>query len=132
MGSDFDPAITYELQRKEHIEYLIQLALDGLAAVRKGKAFTESKQTKDALDSYEKENNPILAFIEECDADRDILNQSTGDVFRKYEIFCSDEGIKPVARSTFSKKLVSSLGLRVKDARLNGVKTRIYERDCSA
>lgn len=102
---DYDPTITYKLQQEENIEYLIQLALTGLAEVLNNKGFTESNRVKDQLNDYERENNPILAFIAECDVETEIINEPTKDVYRKYEIFCSENGLIPGSKITFSKRV---------------------------
>ena len=119
---DYDPTITYKLQQEENIEYFIQLALTGLAEVLNHKGFTEAKRVKDQLDDYERENNPILAFIAECDVETDIINEPTKDVYRRYEVFCAENGLIPGSKITFSKRINAALGTRTKDKRLPGGK----------
>ena len=128
---DYDPMITYKLQEEQNIEALIQLALTGLAEVLNHKGFTKPKRVKEQLDTYERENNPILGFIAECDVDADIINQETKLVYSKYEIYCSENGLIAGSKLTFSKRLNAALGTRTKDKRLpNGKKGIIFER-CS-
>ena len=128
---DYDPMITYKLQEEQNIEALIQLALTGLAEVLNHKGFTEPKLVKEQLDTYERENNPILGFIAECDIDVDIINQETKLVYSKYEIYCSENGLIPGSKLTFSKRLNAALGIHTRDKRLpNGKKGIIFER-CS-
>lgn len=128
---DFDPAITYKLQEEQNIEYLIQLALTGLAEVLNHKSFTEPKQVTEQLAQYELENNPILGFIAECDVDTDIINQETKLVYSKYEIYCSENGLVPGSKLTFSKRLNAALGTRTKDKRLPGGKKGIIFERCT-
>lgn len=128
---DFDPAITYRLQEEQNIEYLIQLALTGLAEVLNHKSFTEAKQVTEQLAQYELENNPILGFIAECDVDTDIINQETKLVYSKYEIYCSENGLVPGSKLTFSKRLNAALGTRTKDKRLPGGKKGIIFERCT-
>ena len=119
---DYDPTITYKLQQEENIEYFIQLALTGLAEVLNHKGFTEAKRVKEQLDDYERENNPILAFIAECDVETEIINEPTKDVYRRYEVFCAENGLIPGSKITFSKRINKALGTRTKDKRLPGGK----------
>lgn len=119
---DYDPTITYRLQQEENIEYFIQLALTGLAEVLNHKGFTEAKQVKEQLDEYERENNPILAFIAECDIETEIINEPTKDVYHRYEVFCAENGLIPGSKITFSKRINAALGTRTKDKRLPGGK----------
>lgn len=128
---DYDPAITYKLQEEQNIEYLIQLALTGLAEVLNNRGFTEAKQVTEQLAQYELENNPILGFIAECDVDTDIINQETKLVYSKYEIYCSENGLVPGSKLTFSKRLNAALGTRTKDKRLPGGKKGIIFERCT-
>lgn len=127
---DYDPAITYKLQQKECIEYFIQLAITGLAEVLNRKSFTEPKKVQDELDTYAKENNPLLAFIDECEVEKDIINEPTKEVFKRFEVFCAENGFKPMSKTTFSKRINSILGTRCKDKRLpDGKKGIVFEWD---
>lgn len=130
---DYDPAITYKLQQKEHIEYLIQLAITGLAEVLNHKSFTETKKVQDALDAYAIENNPVLAFIEDCRNESGVIegiyHEPTKEVFRRFEVFCADNGYKPMCSTTFSKRINQALGTKSKDVRLpNGKKGIVFEK----
>ena len=103
--------------------------MTGLAEVLNHKGFTEPKRVKEQLDTYERENNPILGFIAECDVDTDIINQETKLVYSKYEIYCSENGLIPGSKLTFSKRLNAALGTHTRDKRLpNGKKGIIFER----
>jgi putative DNA primase/helicase len=131
---DYDPAITYKLQQKDCIEYFIQLAITGLSEVLNNKAFTEPKKVQDELDIYAKENNPLLAFIGECDIEQDIINEPTNEVFKRFEVFCSENGFKPMSKTTFSKRVNIALGTRCKDKRLPGGRKGIvfeWDSECS-
>lgn len=64
---DFDPFIKYKLSQPECMEYFIQCALDGLAAVLDNKAFTVPAKVQQEKDHYSKENNSVLAFIEDSE-----------------------------------------------------------------
>lgn len=120
LDKDYDPAITYKLQQEENIEYFIQLALTGLSEVLHNKGFTESEKVQDKLNDYERENNPVLAFIDDSDVEKDILNERTDEVFRRYEVFCRENGFIPVSSMTFSKQINKALGTKVKKIRVPG------------
>ena len=126
---DYDPAITYKLQQKECIEYFIQLAIDGLNAVVENKAFTEAQRVKDELDSYAKENNPVLAFLDGCDIETEILNERTADVYRRFEVFCNENGYKKLANNTFSKRVNAILGTKTKDIKRDKKKITVFMKD---
>ena len=123
---DFKWNIKDELTKQESIEYLIKLGIEGLYRVLKNK-FTEPQIVKDALKGYEKDNNPILSFLEQTELD-EIENEPTPDVFRSYTVFCAENGFNAMSAREFTKQVCKRLNLEVKDARVNGRKTRIYVR----
>ncbi len=116
---DYDPFIRYKLAAEEHMEYFIQLALDGLVRVIKNKSFTVSEKSEKQRMSYEVENNPILAFIEEIGKDA-ILNQPTSDVYKRYQVFCAENGFIAGSNMTFSKCVNRAIGTKTTPTRLNG------------
>lgn len=119
----YDPFIKYKLGQAEHIEYFIQCALDGLADVLKNKAFTIPKKSEQQKESYERENNPILAFIEESGKES-IVNEPTADVYKRYQVFCADNGFQPGSNLTFSKSINRSLGTKIITGHVGAGKNR--------
>lgn len=108
---DYDPFIRYKLEQPEHMEYFIQCALDGLVEVLRNKTFTVPAKAKQQKASYEVENNPILAFIEESGKEN-IINEPTADVYKRYQVFCADNGFQPGSNLTFSKAVNKALGTK--------------------
>jgi putative DNA primase/helicase len=109
---DFDPFIMYKLGKAEHMEYFIQCALDGLADVLEHKSFTVPAKSKQQKANYEVENNPILAFVEDTGKDN-IINEPTADVYKRYQVFCADNGFQPGSNLTFSKSINRVLGTKI-------------------
>lgn len=109
---DFNVNIEYDLAEQQSIEYLIALGVQGLQRVRKA-GFTESKRVQEALDEYSIENNSIAGFMNECNED-DIVNELTGDVYKRYTVFCNSNGYStPYAIGGFTKVL-KNYGFEVK------------------
>lgn len=120
---DYDPLIRYKLEQPEHIEYFIQCALDGLADVLKNKSFTIPAKSEQQKESYERENNPILAFIDEVGKES-IINEPTADVYKRYQVFCADNGFQPGSNLTFSKSINRTLGTKTVDSHIGKGKER--------
>lgn len=108
----YDPQIRYKLAQKEAVEYFIQLSIQGLKRVLTSKKFTIPAKVQEERDAYERENNPILVFIDEVGED-EILNEQTTDVFKRYEVFCAANGFRSMTASTFSKRINQALGTRI-------------------
>ena len=127
---DYDPQINVELTQQEAMEYFILLAIGGLKRVLKNKHFTVSQKVQQAKTDYEQENNPILAFIEDCRNDNGdvegIYNEATREVYIRYNEFCIKNNFRPVNRLTFSKQLNQALGTTVKNMRLNGKQCKVF------
>ncbi len=127
---DYDPQIKVKLTQQESIEYFILLAIGGLKRVLKNKHFTVSQKVQQAKTDYEQENNPILAFIEDCRNDNGdvegIYNEATREVYIRYDEFCIKNNFRSVNRLTFSKQLNQALGTTVKNMRLNGKQCKVF------
>lgn len=121
----YDPKIRYELAGREAVEYFIKLSVQGLRRVLERRKFTIPAKVQDEKDAYEKENNPILAFIEEAGEDA-ILNEPAKEVFKRYEVFCAENGFRPMSNLTFSKRINQAMGTTVKNMRVNGQVMKVF------
>ena len=133
---DYDEYIIYKLKTPEVAEYLVQLGIAGLQrilskeseeGIEKEDGFTVCQEVKKELEEFEMNNNPILLFLEETDKE-EILNHETKVVFARYDTFCVEGGFQKMAMQTFTKEIKSRLDCDVKQARVNGKKTRVFFR----
>lgn len=125
--ADYDPYIKYKLRSEEAMEYLIQLALDGLKRVLANNGFTVSDKVQAELEEYSEQNNPIIGFFRELNPDVDILNQPTKDVYLRYKIYCSEFSFTPMSAGEFSKLVRKEYKLDIKVARINDKSVRIFK-----
>jgi len=121
----YDPQIRMKLSQKEAIEYFIQLSIKGLQRVLERKKFTVPAKVQDEKDAYEKENNPVLAFIDEVGTD-EIVNEPTAKVYNRYCEFCRANGFREMSKLTFSKRVNQALGTVVKPMRLGKDVQRVF------
>lgn len=124
---DFDSGITWKLKKQDVAEYLIVLGLQGLKRILDNQGFTSSQKVQDEIDSFERDNNPLLLFLDEVE-DFEILNQETKEVFARYDTFCHENGFQKVAMQTFSKEITRILDCRIADKKIKGRKCRIFVR----
>ncbi len=58
-----------------------------------------------------------MAFIEECKNDsgeiEEIYNEPTADVYRRYGVFCAENGFKTMSNIEFSKQIYGVLGTTI-------------------
>ena len=58
-----------------------------------------------------------------------IENQPTGDVYRRYTIFCQENSMQAMSHIVFSKQISKRTGLIVKQKKINGKNFRIFMKD---
>ena len=124
---NYDPEIKYRLFEQESIEYFIRGGIEGVQRVLTTDRFTEPETVTEDLKGYEEENNPILGFLEQTELD-EVENEPTPNVYKLYQVYCAENGFNPMGANEFTKQICKRLNLKVKDARVNGRKTRIYVR----
>lgn len=125
---DYDPHIKSKLSTEESMEYLIQVALDGLKRVLANNGFSVSDKVQEEIQKYNEKNNPVIGFVKELDVEVDIVNQPTKDVYTRYKIYCDDNGLTQLAQNMFSEQLKKEFGVESKPVRVNGKLVRLYTR----
>lgn len=125
MGNDFKPYIGNELKSQEVMEYLIKLGIEGLKRVIKNKKFTDSTKANKELSEYEEINNPLVGFFRGIPKE-EIVNEITTDVYKRYQIYCYDNGLEPTSNVDFSRKAVKYYGVEVINKKSKGVKNRYF------
>ena len=123
---DYDPFIKFKLIKEDSIKYLIKIGIEGVMRVLANNAYTQSKKVESELNEFEMENNPLLLFVQEFDR-KDFLNQSTGDMYRKYGVFCAENNVSPVSKISFSKQICSKFGLKVVSQRTADEVIRVFK-----
>jgi len=122
---DYDPFIKYKLISQDSIEYLIALGIQGLKRVLASQEFTKSEKVDKQVAEYEEENNPIVAFLAEY-GEEYIVNESVGDVYRMYTVFCAENSMQPMSNIVFSKQLNKRLNTETVVKKINGKAVRIF------
>ena len=124
---DYDPYIKYKLHSEKAMEYLIQVALEGLKRVLDNNGFTICGAVQEQLDEYSEQNNPIIGFFKEVDIEIDVVNQPTKDVYLRYKLYCNDNGFNPLSAAEFTKWIKKEYGLDNPTIRVNGKVVRVYK-----
>lgn len=125
---DYNPYIKYELVEQSSIEYLIRLGVEGLKRVLENNEFTKSEKVAEQMEEYENENNPIKAFIDECGVEM-IENEPTADVYKRYQVFCAENMMQPMAHTTFSKQINKRLGFSVIQKKIDKKNYKIFVKE---
>ena len=121
---DYDPFIQDKLISDESMQYVLNLAINGLKRLLKNKKFSPSKTIEKEISNYEVQNNPILGFLQDTDTKAE--NEVTGDVFRLYQVWCADNGYQHVAANTFTREMNRILGFETKVQKIDGKSKRVF------
>lgn len=122
---DYDPFIKDKITTPEAIEYLLKVAIDGLYRILNNNNITISKASEQVWDEYEQINNPVVFFLDEYK----IENESVNDVFRKYQLWCVESGLKPLSKIVFGKEVRKQGYNSDKLIRVEGKVTKIYSKN---
>lgn len=127
-SAEYDPYIKYKLRTEGAMEYLIQLALDGLKRVLDNNGFTICQAVQEELEEYSEQNNPIIGFFKELELDIDVINQPTKDVYMRYKVYCNDNGFNAMSAGEFSKLVRKEYDIDIKVTKVNGKSVRLFRR----
>lgn len=124
---DYDSTIKWKLKSQSAMEYLILVALRGLnRALTYG--FTESSKVNREVEQFEKDNNPVLGWLEEIgeETEADIVayfgRTPVTDLYISYDSYCCKNGFKSTSNAEFSKQLQKKFGLESKRRTIYGKK----------
>lgn len=122
---DFDPYIKYKLRKPESMEYLIKIGLEGLKRVLQNRKFTTSERVTKEIAEYEENNNPILLFFKEVDIS-EIENNTTKNVYTKYNEFCMANNFTPLSNIEFSRKVNKQFDFETAAKSIKGKTYRVF------
>lgn len=118
----FDVTIPEENQDKELSNKIIETELSGvfnwilqgLDRLLSQRNFTRCKAIEEARNNYKSESDSVKMFMEEFGYERCTENFTfIQDMYPQYRMFCIDEGVPPVKKTNFIKRL-SHHGVHVK------------------
>ena len=127
---DYDPFLKYKLVEREPVQYMIRLGVQGLRRILEdNRGFTKSSLVQQQLDEYNEANNPILGFIRDADVEADIINCPTRDVYRRYTVFCNENGFTPVGNRVFVRQINLVLGLTSRQIRNGNKRIQVFDKE---
>ena len=131
-NGNLNPHIVKEMTTNENMEALLVLALQSLKELLKNNKFTYSYKSENCLNEFDKDNNPILYFIEEVQEnsylkEKAFNNMPVAEAYEKYIKFCNENGFKSVSKISFSKGIRTSIeNIEVKTIKNNGKSIKIF------
>lgn len=120
---DYDPFIEDKLLTEESLQYLLKVSIEGIKRVLFNRGFTKSDKGESEKHEYIKSNNNVLNWL---DDNPKIKNEAVGDVYLVYQVWCTQNGYKPVGVRNFSQEVRRVAKLVSKPRYINGKSIRVY------
>lgn len=127
------PNIVKEMTTSENMEALLILALENLKEILNNNKFTYSHKSESCLNEFDKDNNPILYFIEEVQenswlGEKTFNNMPVAEAYERYIKFCQSNGYKPLTKINFSKSIKASIkNIDTKTVKNNGKSIKVFK-----
>lgn len=102
-----DPAKLRELWSEASIERLIHLGIEGLLRCREQGGLTQTEDRTELMRDIRMQNSNVYHYAAVrlgLDVER-VRGKTTKDLYDDYREFCEDEGLRPIAKNSFSKEL---------------------------
>lgn len=127
------PNIVKEMTTSENMEALLILALENLKEILNNNKFTYSHKSESCLNEFDKDNNPILYFIEEVQenswlGEKAFDNIPVAEAYERYIKFCQNNGHKPLTKINFSKSIKASIkNIDTKTVKNNSKSIKVFK-----
>ena len=108
---NINPNIVEEMTTKENMSNLFNWSIWGLRRVLKNYVITKSEKITEAVEEFDRENDPIMTFIDDVAGDTELdlkgyFNmKDTKAVYTDYQIWCNNNGYKELSNINFGKQL---------------------------
>lgn len=105
--NEIDPLLPKKLEK----EYIFAWGIEGLKRlIRNDFKFTENSATKEIIDAHKIASNPILYFVKEECIVGNYYHIGSNYLYREYQEFCRNHGLKPVSSIRFGSTLKAHFG----------------------
>lgn len=101
-----DKDIEFKLTKTEELSGIFNWILQGYEQLKATGYFTEPKDHFAIQEEFKEISNPIILFAKELTFNGEIYEDSLYD---RYKLWCSDCGHKPMAKSSFIKRIAKAL-----------------------
>jgi putative DNA primase/helicase len=97
-GKNDDKSLGYKLTRPNELSGLLNRALIGLNRLFENQDFTETEIVKDAVENYQKQNDTVVAFVNDCCEFGESFETERSKIYDAYTTYCKNEGFEAESR----------------------------------
>lgn len=94
-----------ELTTDDELSGLLNWALEGLNRLIANNAFTMNETTIQTLEQYRKDSDTFGTFIEEMCVVKSGTKTAVGELYNKYDEWCTEGGLRPLGKINFNRRL---------------------------
>ena len=127
-NGNINPHIVEQMTTKENMSNLFNWSIWGLRRVLKNYVITKSEKITEAVEEFDRENDPIMTFIDDVAGDTELdlkgyFNmKDTKVVYTDYQIWCNNNGYKELNNINFGKQLKQHIPNLIKERYRNNFK----------
>lgn len=123
LDKGFDPRLGEKLRDEICMEYAITKAVKALCQCRSSLSLTANSLSQKMAKDIINDNDSVRAFIDATSPNNTFfVGKTNTNVYSSYKAWCNSNGVEPLGKSSFSKKLCTHADLSTKSS--NGV--RVY------
>jgi len=123
-----DPTIDARLSTDRAKSYILKLSMEGLGRILTNGNISHSKTIEETTNRYLTENDSVLSYLYDRESrGKDIDGLTVDTVYLQYQMYCEDNGLKPVGKIAMSRR-INTTGYDSVVRWVRGKSRRLYER----
>lgn len=123
-----DPRFISNLTTPEALKYWIKLIVEGYFRLYQNEKFTISKAVEEFNKRYHEENNNVLMFLKDYEAD-DFINRKSPECYEQYSVWAEENGLSVQSRKMFVQSIQDVFGLELKPKKINKKTSRVFTKN---
>ncbi|MEG9318209.1 phage/plasmid primase, P4 family [Fusobacterium varium] len=130
-SKDYDPYFLDKIKTQKCIEYLIVVGIIGLKRIIQNKGFTETEETRELLEEFNRNNNPVLSIIAQLEDEKGeefYIGMDKNLVYNYYYSEAQSEGMKPVTLTNFTRTMKKHKNLTLQDSKQNNQRAFLFQK----
>lgn len=111
-NAGFDPNLSEKLKEETCMEYALTKAIEALCRCRANMSLTTNALSKKMAQEIVNDNDSVRAFFDGTNSNgASFVGKTNTSAYASYNSWCKDNGVEPLGKSSFSKKLCAHTGL---------------------
>lgn len=111
-NAGFDPNLSEKLKEEPCMEYALAKAIEALCRCRANMSLTANALSKKMAQEIVNDNDSVRAFFDGTNSNgASFVGKTNTSAYASYNSWCKDNGVEPLGKSSFSKKLCAHTGL---------------------